>query len=214
MNTSVWGVLTVSSVLALLVVCVSGSLIGFVHVRAGARVRTRTGGALLLLLLTTGVATGIFYFARPATEQSGMHGHDAKGAEHYSLTPQTSTAPPRASVAEAEFADGIRLIYFHRTLRCPTCLAIETLAQAAVHEHFADALAAGRVEWRAVNIELPGNEHFERELRLQSQSLVVLEFVRGEPVRWKILPEVWDLVEDELAFNDYIRRELLEFGAH
>jgi hypothetical protein len=180
--------------------------------------RNLAGAALLVAV--AGLVGGLLWIAERNVVESGDGGgrQHRRGQRGALVTPAAPAGEPAALAAGsvqasgAAAGDGIRIYYFHHTLRCNTCLSIEALARAAVKEHFADELAAGRVAWQAVNIEQPANEHFERDFELKTQSLVLTEFAHGPCVRWKNLPEVWNLVENEPAFADYVRRELLEFG--
>lgn len=189
--------------------------------RAGPKSSSRRNlaGAALLVAIA-GLVAGFLWVAERSVVDTGDGGgrQQRRGRRAAAVTPTAPAAETRRADGSRLFepvantSDGIRVFYFHRTLRCHTCLTIEALAHAAIEEHFADALADGRVSWHAVNIEQPGNEHFERDFQLQAQSLVFTEVLNGQCVRWKNLSEVWDLVENEPAFADYVRRELLEFG--
>ena len=44
-----------------------------------------------------------------------------------------------------------------------------------------------------------------------TRSVVLAEFVEGECVRWRNLPDVWDLVSDEGAFIAYVQNETRAF---
>jgi hypothetical protein len=99
----------------------------------------------------------------------------------------------------------VTVYYFHRTLRCPTCRRIEELAREAVKSEFPGELAVGSVEWKLVNVETRGNEHFEKDYKLDSQSLVLVKTDHGRPVSWQNLPKIWDLVEDPAAFTKYVQ---------
>jgi len=102
--------------------------------------------------------------------------------------------------------------YFHRTMRCATCLSIEKQARKAVETMYPDQLAAGKLEWHAVNIEEPGNEHFETDFELESSSLVLVQ-MRGDKVaKWANLPRVWDLAHDPAGFQEYVWTELAQFA--
>ena len=101
--------------------------------------------------------------------------------------------------------------YFHRTMRCPTCLSIEKQSREAVEAGYADELESGQLEWHAVNIEAPGSEHFEQDFELEASALILAEMVGDEVVRWKNLTDVWELVEDSLEFQVYVWTELGDF---
>jgi hypothetical protein len=120
---------------------------------------------------------------------------------------EESGAADVATAADVKFV----AYYFHRTLRCPTCLAIEQQARDAVETGYFEELEAGKLEWHAVNIEEPGNEHFESDFELSTSSLVLVEMKGDEVVRWKNLEDVWELVHDEPAFQKYVWTELTTF---
>ena len=65
--------------------------------------------------------------------------------------------------------------YFHRELRCPTCLSIEKQARAAIESNYRQELDSGKLQWHALNIEEPGNEHYETDFELESSSLILAE---------------------------------------
>jgi hypothetical protein len=89
---------------------------------------------------------------------------------------------------------------------------IEALAQKAVEEGFADELAAGRIEWRIINLDEPENKHFEEDYRLPMQSVIVSEVRGGKEVRWKNLDKVWDLLNDDTGFVRYVQDEIRAYG--
>ncbi len=128
----------------------------------------------------------------------------------HSDAPESATRPATTNLA----ADGPRRFvayYFHRTVRCQTCLSIEQQSREAIEFAYHGELSTGRLEWHAVNIEEPGNEHFEEDFELQTQSLVLVEMTDGRTTRWKMLPKVWELVEDPYGFQDYVVGEVALF---
>lgn len=118
-----------------------------------------------------------------------------------------STAASQASETPRKFI----AYYFHRTIRCATCLSIERQSREAIELVYGGELSAGRLEWHAVNIEEPGNERFEKDFELQTQSLVLVESASDRVTRWKLLPKVWELVEDPYGFQEYVVGEVALF---
>ena len=113
--------------------------------------------------------------------------------------------PPAESVGEAGAADPrVVVYYFHGERRCKTCRTIEAFAEETVRGRFANQLACGELAWRAVNYDLPENEHFLEEFGLASSSVVLVEMAEGEPVRFEVLQETWSLVRDKAAFERYV----------
>ncbi len=120
--------------------------------------------------------------------------------------PPAIATKPASTSQDAGAPGAIVAFYFHRTVRCPTCLSIERQSQEAV-----ELLYSGRVGFRAVNIEEPGNEHYEKDFALESQSLVLVEMTTERVIRWKLLSRTWDLINDPLEFQKYVVSEVAEF---
>lgn len=170
-----------------------------------------TGLAALAAVLVTGCRQASTSDMKPLGEAAaGRAGASANAAparvepeadENTAVAEPTDIAPPTRIVA----------YYFHRTMRCPTCLSIEKQAREAIEVGYDDVLESGQLEWHAVNIESPGNEHFEQDFKLESSALVLVELAGDEVVRWKNLTSVWELVEDPPAFQAYVWTELADF---
>jgi hypothetical protein len=139
----------------------------------------------------------------PATPEPAEAGAP-KAPEESADAPEESAKAPEESVKPQH-----KLIayYFHRTQRCPTCLKMEAYARDVLTEGLYDAFESGELEWRAVNVEEPQNEHFVMEYELSASALVMVSFENGEQKQWKDLERVWDLVSDEWAFKEYVRNE-------
>jgi hypothetical protein len=106
---------------------------------------------------------------------------------------------------------GVVAYYFHGDFRCRTCLAIERQAHETITADFADELASGRLTWRALNIEQPGNEHFVEDFKLVTRSLVLVSYRDGRVQRFQNLDKVWQLVRDEELFSQYVRESTRAF---
>ena len=118
----------------------------------------------------------------------------------------TATAEPSAPNA------GAKLIayYLHGKVRCVTCNDIEKTAKEAVEQGFAEEVKSGRIEWRAVNYEEPGNEHFASDYKLAAPCVVLATMRDGNQTSWKSLPEVWELIGDKPKFRSFIEDNIHE----
>jgi hypothetical protein len=142
--------------------------------------------AVLLVL-----ALGVFEPAAPAAA-APPEGKNATAA------PVAPTPAPRTLV-----------YYFHATTRCATCRTIEAYAHETVATAFAPDLNAGGLEWKTVNVDEPANQHFMRDFRLYTRSVVVVD--AKNPRRYKVLDRVWQLVGDKPAFQRYVEQEIRAF---
>lgn len=120
--------------------------------------------------------------------------------------------PPGAETAVAQDPAGTRtevvLYYFHGTRRCNTCRAIESYAQEAVEEKYADALQAGTLSWTVLNTDEAENAHFVKDFGLVSSSLVLVEVGGGEVRRHEVLQDAWTLVRDKPRFMEYVQKSV------
>ena len=98
--------------------------------------------------------------------------------------------------------------YFYTTARCYSCNMIENLTKTAVQEGFKDLVGKGCIEFKALNIESPGNEHFVQDYKLYTKSVIMSDLQSGKESRWKNLDQVWVLLRDESKFIDYVKREV------
>ena len=104
--------------------------------------------------------------------------------------------------------DALMVYYFHGTMRCPTCKAIESQAHQTVQADFASQLESGAVIWKVLNYEEPEGTELGKEFEVQ-MPVVVLARINGRQIEdWKRLDEVWALVGDKPAFAGYIRNQV------
>jgi len=147
---------------------------------------------------------------RPAVtaRKADRPGRDA-AARATATRPATQPASRPASTRPAEGAGmEVTAYYFHRTLRCPSCLHIEAAAKKVIEERFAGEMDAGLLRWQPVNVQQKGNEHFAADYKLSTSSLVLVKKVGGKQVSWKNCEKVWNLHRDDAAYEKYICGEI------
>jgi len=128
-------------------------------------------------------------------------------------SPKTPEAVPAPSAARAKTQPKmpdrtVVAYYFHGDFRCQTCRKIEALSREAVESGFPEDLKAGRLEWRVINVEESGNEHFIQDYQLFSKALVLVAKEDSKQTRWKNLQKVWTLVGDKEPFIQYVQDEI------
>jgi hypothetical protein len=121
--------------------------------------------------------------------------------------------PPAGTDATQAFGSGTKVVvcYFYGKDRCPVCDSIESYAREAVETGFPEKLQNGRLEWRSVNYEQPGNEHFAEHYKLVAPGVVLVAVRDGKPADWKSLPAVWMHVGDKPATIACVRKGVREF---
>jgi len=122
--------------------------------------------------------------------------------------PVVGSPPPAPAPRDTTAATHVVVYYFHRTIRCETCLKFEALTEGALRGGFADELASGRLAWRVMDFEEPENEHLATTYDVFESSVVVSKLAGEREVEWKKLEDIWGLVEHEDAFIGYIQEEV------
>ncbi|MCK9432600.1 MAG: nitrophenyl compound nitroreductase subunit ArsF family protein [Candidatus Omnitrophica bacterium] len=101
--------------------------------------------------------------------------------------------------------------YFHGSFRCPTCMKMEKYSREAVDSNFKDALASGKLEFKAVNVEEGGNEHFVNDYKLYTKTLILSMTKDGKEIKSKNLDKIWELARNKQKFIDYVTSEVKAF---
>jgi hypothetical protein len=149
-----------------------------------------------------------------SAESPGAQTTEKKAGQNKNPAQQTAAVVQKASGDETvaarseEQSRKLVVYYFHTTYRCHSCTMIENLTKAAVETKFADELKSGQLEFRPVNVENAGNEHFAKDYRLYTKSVVLSQQRDGTEAQWKNLEKVWTLLRDEAKFTDYITSEV------
>jgi hypothetical protein len=125
-------------------------------------------------------------------------------------TEQSATVAENTDSGKAPIQSKTKLIvyYFHGYQRCPTCYKLENYAKSEVENDFADAIKKGKIEWKTINVEEKGNEHFSNDYKLYTKSVIVSTINNGKESSWKNLDQIWQLVHDESTYREYIRNEV------
>lgn len=127
----------------------------------------------------------------------------------------TIMVPDSMMVADSTIADTaqskIIAYYIHQTKRCPSCRKIEAYTDEAITSHFADKLESGDLEWRLINIDDEGNEHYMDDYQLFTKSVILSRVENGKEVEYKNLKKIWELLNNKEKFIDYIESEIQTF---
>ena len=123
------------------------------------------------------------------------------------------TAVRRETSADAAPSrpDALVVYYLRGNVRCPACRTLEACSRAVVAERFAAEAADDRIEWRAIDYQLPGNEHFLTDFQLLTGGVVLVAFRDGHPQRWTALPETWNMTGDRKALSQYLETAIRAF---
>ncbi len=118
---------------------------------------------------------------------------------------QGSQAGGAASQAAPASGTWVQAVYFHGNMRCPTCRRIEQYAHEAVHSAFAEELQSGKLRWKVVNYEEPGNRLYLWRYQLVAPTLVLVEMDGTQEVKYENLMQVWGLAGNQQAFFKFVQ---------
>jgi hypothetical protein len=85
---------------------------------------------------------------------------------------------------------------------------MEKFSKEAIETNFKDDLASSRLEFKAVNVEDRGNEHFVDDYKLYTKSLILSLVKDGKEVRSKNLDKIWQLARNKQKFIEYVTAEV------
>lgn len=113
----------------------------------------------------------------------------------------------------ANAAPPVRLYYFHRDIRCVTCVALGDITALVAEVTFKKQIAAGELGFSVVNYQSKGNEHFVDDFDLEQPS-AVLAACRGDSVtEWRNLEHIWELSDKPKELEAYLQGEIRAFLA-
>ena len=113
--------------------------------------------------------------------------------------------------AEGGVGNKVIVYYFRGNFRCPSCRYLEEVSKEAVEKNFKEELSSGAIEFRNINVEEKGNEHFVKDYGLYTRSLVLSMVDDGREVKFKNLDKIWQYARDRQKFIDYVSGEIKEF---
>ena len=104
--------------------------------------------------------------------------------------------------------DYIRVIYFHGTNRCKTCLLIESYIKESLDNFYAQELKEGKVKWESINFDLDENQHYMDKFNIYNQTLIIMKYKKGKEKNWKACEKVWQLTQKKDEFFKYVQNEV------
>jgi len=103
--------------------------------------------------------------------------------------------------------------YFHGDFRCSNCINFEKYTKEAVETNFKEQLNSGKLEYKVINTEEKGHEHFVDDYKLYTKSIVVSLVKDGKEIKYKNLEKIWDYVRNKDQYIKYVTDEINAFLA-
>lgn len=101
--------------------------------------------------------------------------------------------------------DRVVVMYFHRTVRCPTCKRMGGYTEEAVLKGFPKEIKDGAVEFHFVDFQKEANAALTKGYKVNGPTLIVAKVVGNKVKEYKNLTEMWAKNADKDAFLDYVR---------
>lgn len=117
----------------------------------------------------------------------------------------------RSLAAESPSKATVTAYYFHGTYRCPTCNKMEQYSKEVIETDFKNALDSGALQFKPVNIESQGNEHYATDYQLYTKALILSLVKDGKEVRSRNLDKIWEYVRNKKRFQNYVHDEVAAF---
>jgi hypothetical protein len=103
------------------------------------------------------------------------------------------------------------VLYFHATMRCEGCLAIEEFTKNSLSALFDKQLKDSSLTFNSIDFMEEKNAHFQDDYKFEVQTLIISKKVDGKEIKWKNLDKIWDFNSDYQKFQKYIEDEITSF---
>lgn len=120
---------------------------------------------------------------------------------------------PTAQQAVEQPPHQVYAMYFHRTVRCPTCKKIGALAEEAVVKGFEKEVESKTVVYLYVDFQDKKNAQHVKAFKIEGPTLVLANVFDGQIVRWTALPKVWPLVGKPAELAAYVQDGVAKYLA-
>ena len=80
------------------------------------------------------------------------------------------SVPAAKTAASAISAEKVEAYYLHLTSRCPTCIAVESVAKKTI-----ESLYAGKVSFKSINLDDASSKTIAEKLKVPGQALLIVK---------------------------------------
>ena len=83
--------------------------------------------------------------------------------------------PEKKHTVSAASGNEVEVYYFHMTVRCVTCKAVEAEARKDIEMLYADQIKTGKISFTVLNLEESTGKAIGDKLRVNSQTLLIVK---------------------------------------
>lgn len=109
------------------------------------------------------------------------------------------------------FQNGVLILQFHRSQRCEFCNNMENHTRETLDAYFTIEIKTNKVAFQLVNMDLPEYGNLLKNYDLFTSTIVFIDLLEGESIRWKIFTEAWYLTDNKQQFTEAFRTALQNF---
>jgi hypothetical protein len=84
-----------------------------------------------------------------------------------------NTRMPEEQKTEITASEDIQVYYFHNTVRCATCNAVEDETKMALEMFYGEKMKAGTIAFTSLNLEEEEGERLAKTLQVSGQTLLI-----------------------------------------
>lgn len=118
---------------------------------------------------------------------------------------------PLVAYSKTQQTTVVNVYYFHGNFRCITCRNMENYSRETVETYFKKEIESGRINFKAINVDQKGNEHYIKDYQLYTKTLIVSTTKNGKQVQYKNLDKIWEYARNKEKFKSYVKNEVEEY---
>lgn len=138
-------------------------------------------------------------------------GKDVERRRSVSAVSSKGTGEVKGEIAGSSDQQKVAVYYTHGNFRCTTCTTIEELTLQTLENCFANEMANGLVQWKAVNFQ--EDEAFAERYEIVSSGVVIVGMKGSSETGYQNLEEVWTKYNDPVSFENYVAEAIRPYLA-
>ena len=103
------------------------------------------------------------------------------------------------------------VILFHNRKRCFQCMRMEKLTLEVLSESYKYGLSDESPQFKTIVIDDPANFSIVNQYGIFAATVVLVKFDQNEVVKSKVLVDATSLYRDEMAYKNFLKKELHQF---
>jgi hypothetical protein len=136
---------------------------------------------------------------------------DNQSQESSESANDTDAENNNSSIKQTDDNSKVVAYLFHSTHRCTSCNLIEDFTTKTLNEYFSSELQKKKLEFISIDVDQPQNRHYIKDYQLFTISLVIALYDGDKQEKWQNLDKVWDYLNDQEKFSQYIMTSIKSY---